>query len=97
MLLPLPLLLLPVLCVALSLIVLTDAVRVWWPSLFVPLSLPPLLPPVLCAVPCLPPSLHRCLTGARVCRRRCCLSTLRPADGAMVWGSAGVAADVARA
>ena len=54
MLLPLSLLLLPVLCVALSLIVLTDAVRVWWPSLFVPPPLPPLPATtgfVCCAVP----------------------------------------------
>ena len=54
MLLPLLLLLLSVLCVALSLIVLADAVRVWWPSLFVPPPLPPLPATtgfVCCAVP----------------------------------------------
>jgi hypothetical protein len=72
-LLPLPLLLPLVLCVALSLIVLTDAVRVWWPSLFVPLPLPPLL-------------------GRLSATTAAASLPLRPADGAMVWGTAGVAA-----
>eukprot|EP01047_Picozoa_sp_COSAG01_P001208 COSAG01_NODE_26_length_36857_cov_31.426166_13_plen_99_part_00 len=98
MLLPLPLLLPLVLCVAPSLVVLADVVRVWWPSLFVPSSLPPLPATtgfVCCAVPVsvaasvppwgagLPPPLLPLYPSA--------LLTVR------WWGSAGVAADVARA